>query len=98
MCPTKPQGNGKNWHEVLEDTGKPTGPLCFRCGDFFDGSGIPPQDLVKMRNKTKASKELLASQIEEHSANTADPSLCEFQLEEVYVEERTTTIILERHE
>lgn len=96
MCPTKPQGNGKNWHEVSEDTGKPKGLLCYRCGHFFDGSGLPPQDLVRMRNKTKASKELLASQIED--ANKADPSLREFQLEEVYAEERTTTMILERHE
>ena len=37
-----------------------------------------------MRNKVKASRELLVSQIEEHSANKADPGLCEFQLEEVY--------------
>ena len=81
ICPTKPTKDGKNWHKSADD-GKghlePVGPLCGRCGGFFDESGLPPEKIIKMKTQSKKTKAQLAQHVEDYNHNKDSPDDREF--------------------
>ena len=101
VCNCKPLKNGTNWDSTTNDVRgqlQPQGPLCSRCGDFLKDSAIPLQELLTMKDKGAAKAKKIRSDVETHTASKANPEGREFPLENVFMEERTTSLLIEKFE